>query len=549
MQYCFRLNLELPHLSNATKPLIKIISSQIRFILVRLSYFYDLNHNRYIDMQHNFFKTVLFFLLSFSMFCLNVSFAQESCSVVIHAISINPGDCNDGVDCDSPSEYIELFNPCFEALELDCTSICEGDWCVTVPVGTVLMPGEYLAIGSATSPGFDADNAAHLDMNNCGGCGWLNPDVEDAELGALKDDEGGQIALFDENGQLLQGLFWGGGQDDFPVVLMLEGTNGCPSNVLNLPDPTTDPEFIALPDVESGCAFSIKMNNEVNTNCLTDEKDIAMGASNLQFLPYTINGCLYTGETITVTLNTEGNTSSLFWTTSPCSNTLMEDQTASVNVICNQPGTKTIEVLALNESNGYTYQYKEEIEILPGLDGVKELQDQEICAGENVNFEIPVLAGLDSQMVVVNNPPNDPQMLTENFVVDIQNIEETSTITFTGFGGGENCSFIKEVTFTVLPVDDSFCSTPVEEYTDLLASAVFPNPAKNFVHLQYELKQNTESTISLYNVFGQKVYEQEILSSAGKNQESIDIEKNPAGVYMLRLALENETVHYKFIKE
>lgn len=502
-------------------------------------------------MQHNFFKTALYCLIGIQFFCLNTGYAQPGCTAVINAISINPGDCNGGVDCDNPSEYIEIFNPCFEPIELGCSTICEGSWCVTVPSGTTLMPGEYLSVGSATSPGFDAENAAHLNMHNCESCAWLNPAAEAVELGALSDDSG-QVALFDADSQLLKALVWGGGQSpgqqDFPVSLNIEESNGCVARTLTLPNPAANTQFTEISEVGENCSFVLKINNQINPICESDGGDISMGASNLKFSPYTINGCLYTGETVNISLNAEGMTGSWFWTI-PCTNEFTDMESPSVDVFCDLPGTKTIHVLVSNDTNGHTYQYQEDIVILRGLDYLKELQDQEVCLGENINFDIPVVAGLDSQMVVVNSPPNEPQTLTENFTVDIQNIEQTSTITFTGFGGGESCSFTKEVTFSVLAEDNPNCVTPVENYTMLLAASVYPNPAKNIVQIQYELKQPMESSLSLYNVFGQIVNEQTIFSNAGINLQSMDIKKLPDGVYMLSLAIENEASFYKFIKE
>jgi len=507
-------------------------------------------------MQHNFFKTVLYFALSFAVFGLNTSYAQSGCSVVIHAISINPGDCNGGVDCDSPSEYIEIFNPCFEPLDLGCSAICEGSWCVSMPSGTVLMPGEYLALGSVTSPGFDAENSKHIDLHNCNGCAWRNTASETVELGALSDEKG-QIALFDAEGKLLQGLVWGGGQSpiqaDFPVDLIIEESGGCAARALTLPNPASNEQFTEIKEIEDGCSFSIKANNEISSICNDGENEIAIGATTLRFLPFTVSGCLYTGETVNITLNTEGMAGAPYWTI-PCTNEFPDINTPSTDVFCDLPGVKSIYALVLNEANGYTYQYQEEIEILPGLDEAKDFKDQEVCVGEDVKFEIPTLEGLDSQVVVVNNPPYEPIILTSdfmvdvNFTIDIQDIEETSTVTYTGYSSENGCELEKEVTITVLPADDAYCSTPVEEYM-LLYSSVNPNPAKNFVQILYELKQNSESELSLYNVFGQKVSQQKALSYAGKNQQNIDIEKLPAGIYMLRLTLQNETHHFKFIKE
>lgn len=502
-------------------------------------------------MQKIFFKTFIYLILSSLVFNVNSSFAQSGCSVVIQAISINPGNCNGGVDCDTPSEYIEIFNPCFEPLEVGCSVICDGGWCVTLPTGMTLQPQETLALGSATSPGFDADNEKHIDIHNCNGCAWLNPSSEPVELGALADG-GEQIALFDAEGSLLQGLFWNGGQapaqSTFPVDLIIEEANGCAAKALTLPDPASSELFTEVEEVENACMASVHANNSITKICESDTTSIAIGATGLSFKPYEITGCLYTGETVNIALNAEGKAASPFWTLS-CGSNLPDPEIFAIDVFCDEPGIKTVLVLLQNELTGYTYQYQEDIEIVAGLDGVGDLKDQEVCLGEDINFQIPLLEGLDSQMVVVSSPPNEPQTLTDDFTVDIQDIEETSTITFVGYHGNQDCEIRKEVTITVLAADDATCMTAIEDYNLLLETHVFPNPANQFVQLQYELNTNGESNIDLFNARGQKVLNESILSYAGKNQHSINIEQLPDGIYMLNISANNERVSFKFIKE
>jgi len=406
-------------------------------------------------------------------------------------------------------------------------------------------------IGSATSPGFDAANEKHIDIHNCNGCAWLNPSSEPVELGALADG-GEQIALFDAEGELLQGLAWNGGeapaQSTFPVNLMIEETNGCAAKALTLPDPASSDLFTEVPEVESACLVAVHAYKSVTQVCETDGGDIAIGAAGLSFKPYEINGCLYTGETVNIALNAEGKVAASYWTLS-CGNDIPDPDIFAIDVFCDVPGVKTVLVLVENELTGYTYQYQEDIEIVTGLDIVKDLKDQEVCPGEDINFQIPQIEGLDSQMVVVNNPPNDPQTLTDDFIIDIQDIEETSTVTFVGFDIDQDCEVRKEVTITVLPEDDSTCTTAIEDYNLLLETHVFPNPANRFIQLMFELNTNGESNIDLFNLSGQKVLHQSIRSYTGKNQHTISIEHLPDGIYMLNISANKETVSFKFIKE
>lgn len=482
----------------------------------------------------------------------NFALAQNN-FLVINTIAVNPGDCNDAAGCETASEYIEIFNAGIDTLDIGCSAICNGDWCVTLPTGTMLNPGAYIALGSASSPGFDGSKANHIDINNCGGCAWANPESTNTVIGGLSDT-GEQIALFDATGEMQSGLYWLGGDttNTFPLELMVSESSGCPAKSLTLVEPATNDKFTDLNLTEpiDACSIAIKRNGDTTTSCLADGGAVGMGSTALEFNPFNITGCLYTGETINVLLDVKnGEASSAYWTLS-CNSEFPDIQVLAVDVFCDKPGTKTIFALVQNKANGYGYQYSEDIEILKGLEGIDGLEDVTICDGESVAFTIPQIAGIDSQLVEVATVA-DTLTLVEDFSVSLDSLTETTTISVsvTDASNVENCPLSKEFTVTVLDAQSEQCITGIEDNILLTGASISPNPASEFLNLQYALNDNGVTGVQIFKSNGQVVYQKQLQSFAGNNTKTINIQNLSQGIYLLQLISGNKLAHLKFIKE
>ncbi len=72
---------------------------------------------------------------------------------------------------------------------------------------------------------------------------------------------------------------------------------------------------------------------------------------------------------------------------------------------------------------------------------------------------------------------------------------------------------------------------------------VTPNPVRNIVNITYNLPNETKAKLKLYNIIGKAVKEYELTMSKGIL--TLDIEKLPAGVYLLKL----ETDKYDLMKK
>jgi hypothetical protein len=67
---------------------------------------------------------------------------------------------------------------------------------------------------------------------------------------------------------------------------------------------------------------------------------------------------------------------------------------------------------------------------------------------------------------------------------------------------------------------------------------IFPNPSNsNYIHLSYDLKENANVTVNIYNVLGEKIDSKNIGSqSMGKNQYTIDNSNLSNGVYFVEVS-------------
>ena len=75
--------------------------------------------------------------------------------------------------------------------------------------------------------------------------------------------------------------------------------------------------------------------------------------------------------------------------------------------------------------------------------------------------------------------------------------------------------------------------TSVYEKTDLSFS-IYPNPAKTYVNIDFNLGNSTSATIMIYNQFGQRIIESEI-NNEKKGSNKIDIQSLDTGVYFIKI--------------
>jgi len=107
----------------------------------------------------------------------------------------------------------------------------------------------------------------------------------------------------------------------------------------------------------------------------------------------------------------------------------------------------------------------------------------------------------------------------------------------TGISGGTHMLTVTDAnncTGFVSAVVQSFVGVS-ETIEDILLTA-YPNPAKEYLYIEYDLKDNkSETTINLYDIRGKKVFTQNIQSIHSTGRAKINVSNIPQGVYTFSL--------------
>ena len=177
----------------------------------------------------------LFILLFFCLWAGPI-FAQ---SVLISEIMVD-ADFRDG-QFNNTGEWTELYNPTNAPIDIGCWVLADGDWWIRIPSGTTLNPGAYYLIGSdASADPTNGGAIVDLNINTCPNC----TDGVSGFIGVYTNG-GEQVGLFDDTGNLVDALIWGGGQA-IPTTVNVPAGGGCAAQTLNLPGPAS-PEYEVLP--------------------------------------------------------------------------------------------------------------------------------------------------------------------------------------------------------------------------------------------------------------------------------------------------------------
>lgn len=96
-----------------------------------------------------------------------------------------------------------------------------------------------------------------------------------------------------------------------------------------------------------------------------------------------------------------------------------------------------------------------------------------------------------------------------------------------------NWTGIKLLTYTPM-------STPIHESPDIKSIIVFPNPITNQFTIKWTGNLKKETKLILYNLLGQKIYDQNYIST--ENELNIDTSTFLPGAYFIHLMLNDDTV-------
>jgi len=302
------------------------------------------------------------------------------CSVVINEIMINgPGSC-DGMCNPNTEEWVELYNPCTQTIDLSCWVMGDGDFTVTFPPGTTIAPGAFFVIGSINSgPVVDL----FLGSCNC---------TAGSSIGTYTNGNE-QVLLFDSSGALQDAIYWGAGQ--FPCPVNAPSLFGCPP--LSYLASSPGPEFEHLP---TGGANGCTLARSCDGSMIWEERcggGISMGTSNLIPPVLTIaveDSQICTGFCTNVVYTGAGNVISATWQF-PGSNVELFEGTVPPSVCYSAPGFYSVLLAITTECGTFSQSFPDQIEVLgleaPVINGDKSI---ELCGDNPVELTTDAIGSL-----------------------------------------------------------------------------------------------------------------------------------------------------------
>ena len=178
-------------------------------------------------------------------------------TVVINEVMANAFGGNGETDNGS-GEFIELFCQGPGLCDISCYVVGDGDFAFVVPANTVLNPGDYYVFhGGDNSPenGFPASNG-DFDWNDGINAGNIFPLTGNSSAGILTNSSE-EVFLWDNNGTLLDGIVWGGGQD-LGTSYTFTMPAACGSGTISVSLDDTDPTVFSNPGNSGTDATSLQ---------------------------------------------------------------------------------------------------------------------------------------------------------------------------------------------------------------------------------------------------------------------------------------------------
>ena len=97
-----------------------------------------------------------------------------------------------------------------------------------------------------------------------------------------------------------------------------------------------------------------------------------------------------------------------------------------------------------------------------------------------------------------------------------------------------------------------YCRSPLEvdEINSITSEVkVYPNPATEFLKINFSSSKFGDATISIYNIFGQEIKKQKVKIEKGTTEIEMPIDNLSEGMYFCNLIIDSKRSSLKFIKQ
>lgn len=85
--------------------------------------------------------------------------------------------------------------------------------------------------------------------------------------------------------------------------------------------------------------------------------------------------------------------------------------------------------------------------------------------------------------------------------------------------------------------------------TEKIQLSLYPNPANEFLYIQYEVKSSSPLQLQIIDLQGKIVFQQTVSNQPGVNYKTISVGNLIHGLYLCRLQNDNKLVSTKFLKD
>jgi gliding motility-associated-like protein len=342
----------------------------------------------------SFVKSLFSITTAFVLVCValtNNSFAQ----VIIGEIMVDPT----GTDGTPPNsiEWVELYNPTGAPITIGCMIISDGDFAVTIPSGIILEPDSVYLIGA--------------------GVGGLTPDLNWATcncstplpLTGSLSDAAEQVIIFDDAGQPISGVVWGGGNFGTPD-LNTSTSGGCSSVTLSFAAdpgaPITTPITVVTGESNAVDCTGNYVNDPLPTPGTTNNGDLSVAV-----ITSSISTVCETAPGNTVNLSSAASlgANSVEWII-PNGSTTSSTSADLTNVSFTTIGTQDVTLIVTNSCGDIstpvtiTIQVDEApvVTVTGALDGAAFAAPFDICEGQTLVLSTAAIGSI--QWTLNSNP-------------------------------------------------------------------------------------------------------------------------------------------------